>query len=237
MPTPTTGHTFLPKRGNYRGLIAYQKAECIYDITFYFAHTYLEPTDRTVDQMVQAARSGKQNIAEGSAASATSTETEIKLINVARASLQELLVDYTDYLRVHGLEQWAMDSDKARQTREVCSRHNDSAYYREAIAERSAETIANIAVTLIHQEDVILRKLLQRLEQDFVTQGGIKERMYAARTGYRKEQDARLATLEEENKKLKEENQHLKAENQHLKTQLAPSAQSPQSVQSAPSAQ
>lgn len=214
-------HTFLPKRGNYHGLIAYQKAECIYDITFYFAHTHLDKSDRTIDQMVQAARSGKQNIAEGSAASATSTETELKLINVARASLQELLVDYTDYLRVHALEQWAMDSEKARQARQVCSRHNDTAYYRTAIAERSAETIANIAITLIHQEDVLLRKLLQRLEDDFVRQGGIKERMYAARTGYRQEQDTRLAVLEAENKQLREKNTRLQEENTRLKGEIA----------------
>lgn len=217
----TTPHTFLPKRGNYRGLITYQKAECIYDITFYFAHTHLDKSDRTIDQMVQAARSGKQNIAEGSAASATSTETELKLINVARASLQELLVDYTDYLRVHALEQWAMDSEKARQARQVCSRHNDTAYYRTAIAERSAETIANIAITLIHQEDVLLRKLLQRLEDDFVRQGGIKERMYAARTGYRQEQDTRLAALEAENKQLREKNTRLQEENTRLKGEIA----------------
>lgn len=214
-------HTFLPKRGNYHGLIAYQKAECIYDITFYFAHTHLDKSDRTIDQMVQAARSGKQNIAEGSAASATSTETELKLINVARASLQELLVDYTDYLRVHALEQWAMDSEKARQARQVCSRHNDTAYYRTAIAERSAETIANIAITLIHQEDVLLRKLLQRLEDDFVRQGGIKERMYTARTGYRQEQDTRLAALEAENKQLREKNTRLQEENTRLKGEIA----------------
>ena len=87
---------FLPLKGNYRNLIAYQKAECIYDITFYFAHHFLEKGDRTVDQMIQAARSGKQNIAEGSAASTTSSETEIKLMNVAKASLQELLLDYED---------------------------------------------------------------------------------------------------------------------------------------------
>mgnify|MGYP002520662775 FL=1 len=214
-------HTFLPKRGNYQGLIAYQKAECIYDITFYFAHTHLDKSDRTIDQMVQAARSGKQNIAEGSAASATSTETELKLINVARASLQELLADYMDYLRIHALEQWAMDSEKARQARQVCSRHNDTAYYRTAIAERSAETIANIAITLIHQEDVLLRKLLQRLEDDFVRQGGIKERMYAARTGYRQEQDAHLVALEAENKQLREENARLTADIRSLQTENA----------------
>lgn len=216
-------HTFLPKRGNYHGLIAYQKAECIYDITFYFAHTHLDKSDRTIDQMVQAARSGKQNIAEGSAASATSTETELKLINVARASLQELLVDYTDYLRVHALEQWAMDSEKAQQARQVCSRHNDTAYYRTAIAERSAETIANIAITLIHQEDVLLRKLLQRLEDDFVRQGGIKERMHAARTGYRQQQDQLLqqqsAQLQQQQKQIQDlqtQIQTMQSQIQHL---------------------
>ena len=93
-------NNFLQQRGHYKKLIVYQKAECIYDITFYFAHKYLTKGDRTIDQMIQAARSGKQNIAEGSAASSTSKETELKLTNVAKASLQELLADYEDYLRV-----------------------------------------------------------------------------------------------------------------------------------------
>lgn len=94
---------FLPHGGSYKNLIAYQKAECVYDVTFYFAHHFLEKGDRTIDQMIQAARSGKQNIAEGAAAGNTSKETEIKLTNVAKASLQELLVDYEDYLRVRDL--------------------------------------------------------------------------------------------------------------------------------------
>ena len=96
MPTPKP---FLPHGGSYKNLLVYQKSECIYDVTFYFAHKYLEKGDRTIDQMVQAARSGKQNIAEGAAAGNTSKETEIKLTNVAKASLQELLVDYEDYIR------------------------------------------------------------------------------------------------------------------------------------------
>ncbi len=95
---------FLPLKGNYRNLIAFQKAECIYDVTYYFAHKYLAKGDRTIDQMIQAARSGRQNIAEGCTASTTSKETEIKLLNVAKASLQELLLDYEDYLRVRNLE-------------------------------------------------------------------------------------------------------------------------------------
>lgn len=179
--------TFLPKKGNFRNLIVFQKTECIYDITYYFAHKYLEKSDRTIDQMIQAARSGRQNIAEGSAAGATSAETEIKLINVARASLQELLLDYEDYLRVRNLIKWDVNSEKAAITRRVCSSHNDSAYYSEAIRHRSDETIANIAITLIHQTDVFLRKLLDRLQEDFLLRGGIKEQMYQARVSYRRQ--------------------------------------------------
>ncbi len=177
--------TFLPPRGNYRKLIAFQKAQCIYDITYYFAHTHLQKGDRTIDQMVQAARSGRQNIAEGSAAAATSAETELKLINVARASLQELLLDYEDYLRVRNLTVWSPDSEKAKITRQVCSKHNDSAFYTEAIKLRTPETTANIAITLIHQTDVFLRKLLERLQADFVQGGGIREKMFKARVNYR----------------------------------------------------
>lgn len=178
-------NTFMPQRGNFRRLLVYQKAECIYDITFYFAHKFLEKNDRTIDQMVQAARSGKQNIAEGSAASRTSKETELKLTNVARASLQELLVDYEDYLRVRNLEHWAVDSDKSVKTRHVCKNHADSAFYRKAIEIRTDETVANIAITLIHQTDTLLRRLLERLKQDFIEHGGLKEEMYKARVEWR----------------------------------------------------
>lgn len=176
---------FLPQKGNYQNLIVYQKTECIYDITFYFAHHFLAKNDRTVDQMVQAARSGKQNIAEGCAASTTSSETEIKLLNVAKASLQELLIDYQDYLRVRDLAIWDVNDAKTIQTRRVCARHNDSAYYRNAIKERSDETIANIAITLIHQADIFLRKYINRVKDDFVKQGGIREQMSKARIDYR----------------------------------------------------
>lgn len=177
---------FLKQGGDYRQLIAYQKAECIYDITFHFAHRFLDKGDRTVDQMVQAARSGKQNIAEGASASTTSKETELKLMNVARASFQELLIDFEDYVRVRGLSIWPVESEKAAQTRQVCVKHNDSNYYRERIGERSDETVANIAITLIHQEDVLLRKLIDRLQTDFVKDGGIREQMSQARRDWRK---------------------------------------------------
>ena len=145
----------------------------------------MQKGNRTIDQMVRAARSGKQNIVEGCAASTTSSETELKLINVVRASLKELLVDYEDYLRVNGLELWAYDLPKAVQTRKVCSVYNDSAYYREAIKERSAETIANIAITLIHQEDVFLGRLLESLQKSFVEKGGVREQMTKARLEYK----------------------------------------------------
>lgn len=177
--------TFLQQKGNYRDLIAFQKAECIYDITYYFAHKYLQSNDRTVDQMVQAARSGRQNIAEGCEGGTASTESEIKLLTVAKASLQELLLDYEDYLRVRNLTLWDLNSEKAAQTRRVCASHNDSAFYREAIKLRSDETICNIAITLIHQADVLLRKYIERLQADFLETGGIKEQMFHARINYR----------------------------------------------------
>lgn len=157
----------------------------MYDVTFYFAHHYLEKSDRTIDQMVQAARSGKQNIAEGAAAGNTSKETEIKLTNVAKASLQELLVDYEDFLRVRGLKQWQPDDARLAQTKRACAAHNDSEYYRKAMPERSAETIANIAITLIHQTDWLLNKLIEKLEIQFVENGGVKEQMTKARKEYR----------------------------------------------------
>ena len=178
---------FLPKRGNYRDLLIYQKAECIYDITYYFAHHYLEKGDRTIDQMVQAARSGKQNIVEGSAASTMSRETELKLTQVAKASLQELLVDYEDYLRVRGLVQWRLDSEKMQQTRTFCRAHSDSAVYRAAMPNRSAETIANIALVLIHQTDVLIDKYIEDLKQDFLKNGGVREEMSRARRAVREE--------------------------------------------------
>ena len=178
-------NTFLRQKGNYRDLIAFQKAECIYDITFFFAHKYLSIGDRTVDQMVQAARSGRQNIAEGCQAGTTSAETEIKLLNVAKASLHELLLDFEDYLRVRELCIWDINSEKSVKTRRICANHNDSAYYRDAIKVRSDETICNIAITLIHHVDLLLKKYIDRLQEDFVKNGGIKEQMYNARKNYR----------------------------------------------------
>lgn len=179
--------TFLKPKGNYRDLIAFQKTECIYDITYFFAHKFLAVGDRTIDQMIQAARSGRQNIAEGCQAGTTSSETEIKLLNVAKASLHELLLDYEDYLRVRNLNLWDINSEKSVRTRRICATRNDSAYYRDAVKVRSDETICNIAITLIHQADVPLRNYIDRLQEDFLRRGGIKEQMYQARVSYRRQ--------------------------------------------------
>ncbi len=176
---------FIRQDNNYRTLKAFQKAECVYDVTYYFANKFLTKGDRTIDQMVQAARSGKQNLAEGNIDGVTSKEMEIKLTNVNRASLHELLLDYEDYLRVRGLEQWTFNDPRCVQTREFCKRYLDSAVYREKIKDRSDETIANIAITLIHQCDVLIKGLIEWQKKNFLENGGIKEEMYRARKAYR----------------------------------------------------
>ena len=176
---------FIRQDNNYRTLKAFQKAECVYDVTYYFANKFLQKGDRTIDQMVQAARSGKQNLAEGNIDGVTSKEMEIKLTNVNRASLHELLLDYEDYLRVRGLERWTFNDPRCVQTREFCKRHLDSSVYREKIKDRSDETIANIAITLIHQCDVLIKGLIEWQKKNFLENGGIKEEMYRARKAYR----------------------------------------------------
>lgn len=201
---PLEPQPFLPKKGNYRDLLVYQKAECLYDITFFFAKNYfVARKDRTVDQVVQAARSGKQNIAEGCSAGATSSEMELKLLGVARASMQEVLADYEDYLRTRGLQQWPVDDPRTHQTQEYCKKHYSPLDYTKDIDRRSPEAICNIAITLIHQYDTMMGNLIDRLQKDFVEEGGIRERMTAARLGYRNEQKKRIAELEAENAQLR----------------------------------
>ena len=200
---PLEPKPFLPKKGNYQDLASYKKATVIYDLTFYFAKQFLSKGDRTVDQMVQAARSGKQNIAEGCAAASTSAETELKLVNVARASMKELLVDYEDYLRVRNLSQWSFDDERTRKTREFCKTHEASDDFMRDIDRRSDEAIANITITLLHQFDNIIGAYIAHLEKTFVEQGGIREQMTAARLGYRNEQKTRIAELEAENARLR----------------------------------
>ena len=176
----------LPPRGDYRTLLSFQKAEIVYDITFRFAHKFLSRGDRTVDQMIQAARSGKKNILEGSKAALTSKETEIKLTNVARASLEELLDDYKDYLRARDLKMWDKDSKEAQYVRQL-GRKTPQTYedYREFVETRPPEVVANIALCLIHQTNYLIDQQPRRLEKDFVEQGGLRERMTRVRLQYR----------------------------------------------------
>jgi four helix bundle suffix protein len=176
----------LPPRGDYRTLLSYQKAVVVYDITYRFAQKHLRHGDRTVDQMVQSARSGKQNILEGSKAALTSKEMEIKLTNVARASLEELLEDYQDYLRVRDQPLWKMNSKEALYVRRL-GRETPQSYeiYREFVETRPPEVVANIAICLIHQTNFLLDKQLLRLEKDFVEQGGLRERMTRVRLARR----------------------------------------------------
>lgn len=179
-------HPVLPPRGDYRTLLSFQKAEVIYDITFRFVHKFLSRGDRTVDQMIQSARSGKKNILEGSKAALTSKETEIKLTNVARASLEELLDDYLDFLRARDLPVWDKDSKEAQFVRKL-GRKTPQTYeiYREFVETRPPEIVANIAICLIHQANYLIDQQLHRLEQDFLKNGGLRERMTRARLEYR----------------------------------------------------
>jgi len=173
---------FIPPHGHYQELLSYQKAEVVYDLTYRFCERFLKRGDRTIDQMVQAARSGKQNIVEGSKASGTSKEMEIKLTNVARASLEELLVDYQDFLRVRDLRIWAQDSKEAQYVRKLGKRAPVTyEAFREFCETRPAEVVANIALCLIHQTNYLLDQQIRRLEQDFIREGGLRERMTRAR--------------------------------------------------------
>ena len=178
---------FLPRRGHYANLLSYQRAEIVYDVTFRFCHRFLSKGDRTVDQMIQGARSGKQNIAEGSKASTTSSETELKLTNVARSSLEELLRDYCDFLRVRDLRLWPKDSKEALYVRRRASKRGATfETFRDFCETRSAEVIANIAICLIHQTNFLLDRQIRHMEQEFIKHGGVRERMTRARLQYRK---------------------------------------------------
>ncbi len=175
----------LPSRGNYRQLLSYQKTDVILQITYFFCNHFLTRGDRTIDQMIQAARSGKQNIIEGSAASSTSAKTEIKLINVAKVSLRELLEDYEDFLKTRNYHQWEKDSIEYETMRRLGSTHNDAAFFMELISTRPPETVANMAIILINQADFLLFRQLKRLAADFLENGGFSERMTRLRRNTR----------------------------------------------------
>ena len=212
----------LKKAVVWKELYFYRKSDALYQITVEFCRRFLPAHgDRTVDQMVQAARSGKQNIVEGSEDGQTSSEMEIKLMNVARGSLQELRADYLDYLNTHHLSVWNADSERQRKLREFCHSHNDYSDYEPLLSKMNDEEMANLALTLCHQTDKMMCNYIENLEKLFVTEGGIKERMHAARTGYRTEQDAHMRALETENAALKQRINELEKELALLKNSLS----------------
>lgn len=173
---------FIPQHGGYRHLITYQKAEIIYDGTVYFTKRFFGKFDRTIDQMVQAARSGKQNIAEASMASATSKETEIKLTNVARASLEELKIDYEDFLRTNKLVLWDLDHPLTKRFREI-NRTPNATYetYQRALENPEPIICANSLICLINIVSYLLNQQIKSLEKAFLNEGGLRERMTKAR--------------------------------------------------------
>ena len=177
----------VPPRGDYQTLLSFKKAEVVYDITFRFAHKFLSRDDRTIDQMIQSARSGKKNILEGSKAGRVSKETELKLTNVARASLEELLDDYLDFLRARDLPLWEKNSKEAQYVRRLGRKTPQTfEYYREFVKTRPPGVIANIAICLIHQTNYLIDQQILRLEKDFLEQGGLRERMTRLRAQYRR---------------------------------------------------
>lgn len=178
---------FIPKHGGYRRLWSYQKSEIVYVATVCFCNRFLSKRDRTYDQMVQAARSGKQNIAEGSQASGTSKEFEIKLTSVARASLEELLIDYQDFLRVRGIDEWPPGHPYALRLKQLNQTKNATyATFQRGIEHPDPAICGNVIIGLVHVTNYLLDRQIQRLEQDFVAQGGLRERMTQARLEVRR---------------------------------------------------
>ena len=181
---------FIPPHGGYENLLSFQKARTIYDATVWFCDHFIDKRSRTHDQMIQAARSGKQNILEGSQASGTSKETEIKLVNVARASLEELLEDYRDFLRTARQPLWDKDSKEALFVRTLGAKP-DTSYesYRPYIETRPPEIVANIIICLVHQANYLLDQQIRQLEKIFLQEGGLRERMTRARLAERARQN------------------------------------------------
>ena len=184
----SNNNNLIPAHGGYRTLKSYQTTELIYDLTAEFCERYMtyktNKSYRTYDQMFQAARSGKQNIAEGCQASGTSKKTELKLINVARASLEELLLDYEDFLRQRGLLLWGKEHPQARAVRELAYKSNRSYKTYEPYL-KTPESAANTAVCLIHQANYLLDRQLDALGKEFLEKGGFTEKLYNSRTAYR----------------------------------------------------
>lgn len=181
---------FIPRHGGYENLLSFQKARIVYDGTVWFCKHYLNKRDRTYDQMVQAARSGKQNILEGSRASGTSKAAEIKLTNVARASLEELLEDYRDFLRVRGMAEWTKEHPYTQRLRQL-NRQPNAHYetFKKGIEHSDPAIAANVLIGLIKVTNFLLDQQLRYLENAFVKEGGLRERMTRARLTERARQD------------------------------------------------
>jgi len=188
MAEPNSPH-LIPPHGGYRELQSYRMAEIVYDATVVFCDRFIDKRSRTHDQMVQAARSGKQNIAEGSMASGTSKKTELKLIGVARASLEELLLDFQDLLRQRGLPLWGKEDPQAQAIRKLAWAKDRSYTTYKAHIEASAEASANTLICLIHQANYLLDQQLRSLEKAFVEEGGFTERLYKTRSEARRRKE------------------------------------------------
>jgi four helix bundle suffix protein len=176
----------IPPHGGYRKLRSFQCAQLVYDATVIFCGRFVDKRSRTNDQMVQAARSGVQNIAEGSMASATSKKTELKLTGVARASLEELLLDYEDFLRQRGLRIWNKDSPEALEVRKKYQSDKSDRSDKHCFGTASPEVAANTLICLINQASFLLGRQMQTLEKSFLSEGGFTERLYRERQARRR---------------------------------------------------
>ena len=203
----------LLEGANWKELRFYQKSEALYQMTFVFCERFLpKHGDRTVDQMVQAARSGKQNIIEGSEDGKTSTEMELKLLNVARSSIHELKEDFKDYLLSRRLSLWDKQHPRYQRMHEFTKAHNRLADYEPFFQKWNDEEMANTGYTMCCQIDVMMNGYLTTLEDRFRKEGGMKERMYRVRTGYRAEQDRKMKEMEETIRQQAERIKELEAE-------------------------
>lgn len=176
---------FAKPKTSYRKLYVFQKAEAIYDLTYHFLQGHIAKSDRTYDQMLQAARSGKQNIVEGRSDAASSAEMEIKLFGVAKGSLHELLNDYLGYMRTRNIAIWENGHARYSSLLTTCKTHNDTAYYTSLIPKMNDEEYCNLMLTLIYQTVSMLEKMIEKVKDDFLKNGGIKEQMYRARINHR----------------------------------------------------
>ncbi|MGM9869703.1 MAG: four helix bundle suffix domain-containing protein [Sodaliphilus sp.] len=176
---------FAKPKSSYRKLFVFQKAEAIYDLTYFFLQNRIPTSDRTYDQMLQAARSGKQNIVEGRADSASSAEIEIKLFGVAKGSLHELLNDYEDYMRTRKVIRWNKNHERYENLLKTCRTHNDTSFFTSLVPKMNEEEYCNLMLTLIIQTIAMLEKMIELIKRDFIQNGGIKEQMHQARISYR----------------------------------------------------